>query len=42
MHIMQKTVQVFKFKGIDISPEEETALDIAIIPEIWPQYQATW
>lgn len=31
MHIMQKTVQVLKFKGIDISPEEETALDIAIL-----------
>jgi HD superfamily phosphohydrolase len=31
MHIMQKTVQVLKFKGVDISPEEETALDIAIL-----------
>lgn len=31
MHIMQKTVQVLKFKGIEISPEEETALDIAIL-----------
>ena len=31
MHIMQKTVQVLKFKGIGISPEEETALDIAIL-----------
>lgn len=31
MHIMQRTVQVLKFKGIDISPEEETALDIAIL-----------
>lgn len=31
MHIMQRTVQVLKFKGIDISQEEETALDIAIL-----------
>jgi uncharacterized protein len=31
MHIMQRTVLVLKFKGIDISPEEETALDIAIL-----------
>ncbi len=31
MHIMQRTVQVLKFKGIEISPEEETALDIAIL-----------
>lgn len=31
MHIMQKTVQVLKFKGIEISAEEETALDIAIL-----------
>ncbi|MGQ3062071.1 HD domain-containing protein [Flavobacterium sp.] len=31
MHIMQRTVQVLKFKGIEISQEEETALDIAIL-----------
>ncbi|MEL1244621.1 HD domain-containing protein [Flavobacterium sp. DGU11] len=31
MHIMQRTVQVLKFKGVAISPEEETALDIAIL-----------
>ncbi len=31
MHIMQRTVQVLKFKGIAISPEEEAALDIAIL-----------
>lgn len=31
MHIMQKTIQVLKFKGTDISPEEETALNIAIL-----------
>ncbi|WP_294823218.1 HD domain-containing protein [uncultured Flavobacterium sp.] len=31
MHIMQRTVQVLKFKGVAISPDEETALDIAIL-----------
>jgi HD superfamily phosphohydrolase len=31
MHIIQKTIQVLKFKGTDISPEEETALNIAIL-----------
>jgi HD superfamily phosphohydrolase len=31
MHIMQKTIQVLKFKGIAISAEEETALNIAIL-----------
>lgn len=31
MHIMQKTIQVLKFKGTDISAEEETALNIAIL-----------
>ncbi|AWH87012.1 phosphohydrolase [Flavobacterium album] len=31
MHIMQRTVQVLKFKGVAISPEEEAALDIAIL-----------
>jgi HD superfamily phosphohydrolase len=31
MHIMQKTVQVLKFKGVDISDEEENALCIAIL-----------
>jgi len=31
MHIMQRTVQVLKFKGIEISPEEENALCIAIL-----------
>lgn len=31
MYIMQRTVQVLKFKGVAISPEEETALDIAIL-----------
>lgn len=31
MHIMQKTVQVLKFKGVDISAEEENALCIAIL-----------
>lgn len=31
MHIMQKTIQVLKFKGTDISTEEETALNIAIL-----------
>lgn len=31
MHIMQKTVQVLKFKGVEISEEEENALYIAIL-----------
>lgn len=31
MHIMQKTIQVLKFKGTEISDEEETALNIAIL-----------
>lgn len=31
MHIMQKTIQVLKFKGVDISAEEENALCIAIL-----------
>lgn len=31
MHIMQKTVQVLKFKGVDISDDEENALCIAIL-----------
>lgn len=31
MHIMQKTIQVLKFKGTEISAEEETALNIAIL-----------
>ncbi|MDV6167261.1 HD domain-containing protein [Flavobacterium sp. DG1-102-2] len=31
MHIMQKTIQVLKFKGTEISQEEETALNIAIL-----------
>ena len=31
MHIMQKTVQVLKFKGVEISDEEENALCIAIL-----------
>ncbi|AXG74603.1 HD domain-containing protein [Flavobacterium arcticum] len=31
MHIMQKTIQVLKFKGIAISDEEENALSIAIL-----------
>ncbi|MHA3787887.1 HD domain-containing protein [Flavobacterium hauense] len=31
MHIMQKTIQVLKFKGTEISEEEETALNIAIL-----------
>ena len=31
MHIMQKTIQVLKFKGTEISTEEEAALNIAIL-----------
>jgi HD superfamily phosphohydrolase len=31
MHIMQKTIQVLRFKGIAISDDEETALAIAIL-----------
>ena len=31
MHIMQKTIQVLKFKGVAISNEEENALCIAIL-----------
>ena len=31
MHIMQKAVDVLRFKGISISPEEENALYIAIL-----------
>lgn len=31
MHIMQKTIQVLKFKGTEISAEEEAALSIAIL-----------
>lgn len=31
MHIMQKTIQVLKFKGVTISHEEENALCIAIL-----------
>jgi HD superfamily phosphohydrolase len=31
MHIMQKTVEVLRFKGVVISPEEENALYIAIL-----------
>ena len=31
MHIMQKTIQVLKFKGVTISEEEENALCIAIL-----------
>ena len=31
MHIMQKTIQVLRFKGIEISEEEENALSIAIL-----------
>lgn len=31
MHIMQKAVEVLRFKGVSISPEEETALYIAIL-----------
>lgn len=31
MHIMQKTIQVLKFKGVEISAEEENALCIAIL-----------
>ena len=31
MHIMQKTVQVLRFKGVEISEEEENALYIAIL-----------
>ena len=31
MHIMQKAIEVLKFKGVDISKEEENALLIAIL-----------
>jgi len=31
MHIMQKTIQVLKFKGVEISDDEENALCIAIL-----------
>ncbi len=31
MHIMQRTIQVLRFKGVDISEEEENALCIAIL-----------
>lgn len=31
MHIMQKTVQVLRFKGVEISDDEENALYIAIL-----------
>ncbi|MHC5309947.1 HD domain-containing protein [Myroides sp. LJL116] len=31
MHLMQKAVQVLRFKNVDISPEEETALYVAIL-----------
>jgi len=31
MHIMQKTIQVLRFKGVEISDEEENALSIAIL-----------
>lgn len=31
MHIMQKTIAVLRFKGIEISEEEENALSIAIL-----------
>lgn len=31
MHIMQKTIQVLRFKGVEISEEEENALSIAIL-----------
>lgn len=31
MHIMQKTVQVLRFKDVEISPDEECALYIAIL-----------
>ncbi len=31
MHIMQRTIQVLKFKGIEISEDEENALCIAIL-----------
>ncbi|WP_306350098.1 HD domain-containing protein [Flavobacterium sp. '19STA2R22 D10 B1'] len=31
MHIMQKTVQVLRFKGVSITKEEETALYVAIL-----------
>mgnify|MGYP006196164317 CR=1 FL=1 len=31
MHIMQKAVQTLRFKGVEISPEEENALYIAIL-----------
>jgi HD superfamily phosphohydrolase len=31
MHLMQKAVDVLRFKGVDISPEEENALYIAIL-----------
>ncbi len=31
MHIMQKAVQTLRFKGVEISPEEENALYVAIL-----------
>jgi hypothetical protein len=31
LHLMQKTIQILRFKGIDISEEEEEALQIAIL-----------
>jgi len=31
MHIMQKAIQVIRFKGTEISPEEERALYVAIV-----------
>ena len=31
MHLMQKSVRVLRFKGVDISDEEEEALQIAIL-----------
>ena len=31
MHLMQKAVRILRFKGVDISEEEENALYIAIL-----------
>lgn len=31
LHLMQKTIEILRFKGIDISKEEEEALQIAIL-----------
>ena len=31
MHLMQKAVNVLRFKGVEISEEEETALYVAIL-----------